>query len=111
MKVLFICSANKDRSITAEEYARENFPMHEYDSAGTNRKICFQLGTQLVQTHQLLWADKIICMESKHKKEIQKLVGAKFNSKLAVLHIKDRYPYNSAGLKEILKEKLGSYLK
>jgi protein-tyrosine-phosphatase len=41
MKVLFICSANKDRSATAELLAREIWQNHEYDSAGTNQKLCF----------------------------------------------------------------------
>ncbi len=110
MKILFICSANKDRSVTAEEYAQLYWPQHEYDSAGTNQKICFQLGTQYIDAAQLDWADLIFCMENKHQTEIQRIFSQAYNSKISVLHINDRYAYNSSELKEILVEKLKEYL-
>jgi len=110
LKILFICSANKDRSATAEEYAMEHYPQHEYDAAGTNQKICFQLGTQYINAQQLAAADLILVMESKHKAEIQRLFGSMYNSKISVLQIKDVYKYGSQNLKEILQEKLAAYL-
>ena len=45
MKYLFVCSANKQRSKTAEDYLSGLNPEHEFLSAGTNHKICFKEGT------------------------------------------------------------------
>ena len=81
-----------------------------YDSAGINQKICFQLGTQYVYEQQLIDSDQILVMENKHKKEIQRVFGDQFNSKISVLHIKDVYKYGATTLKEILQLKLTAYL-
>lgn len=110
MKVVFICSANKDRSATAEELAKEIYPEHQYDSAGTNQKICFQLGTQCVTREIMEGADLVLAMENKHKKEILRLFGKAYSKKIKVLSIRDHYPFSSAELKGILKEKLQPYL-
>jgi len=53
MNILFVCSANKDRSKTAEDYFSEQFPNINFDSAGTNKKICNQLGTNYLEDYQL----------------------------------------------------------
>ena len=39
-KILFVCSANKQRSKTASDYFSEKLTTFEFDSAGTNHKIC-----------------------------------------------------------------------
>jgi len=110
LKVLFICSANKDRSATAENLAGNCWPKHQYDSAGTNQKICFQLGTQYISENQLFWADLIFAMENKHKKELIKRFGSQFGQKITVLGIRDHYEFGNPELKEILREKLLAYL-
>lgn len=110
MKILFICSANQDRSATAEQLASELWPNNKYDSAGTNRKICFQLGTQYISADQLLWADVIFVMENKHKKELIKQFGSVFGKNIKVLGIKDYYEFGYSELKNLLKEKLQEYL-
>jgi predicted protein tyrosine phosphatase len=110
MKVLFICSANKDRSATAELLAREIWQSHEYDSAGTNQKLCFQLGTQYIQLNQIEWADIVFVMENKHKKEVIKLFGSAYGKSIKVIGIKDHYEFGNGKLKLILKEELQAYL-
>lgn len=110
MKVLFVCSANKDRSVTAEELAVQLYPQHDYRSAGTNQKICFQLGTAYIDTVDLDWADLVLVMENKHQTEIQRVFGQTFHSKISLLHIKDRFKYNSSELKDILQEKFKAVL-
>ena len=100
----------KGKSATAEYLAREYRPQHEYGSAGTNRKICFQLGNQYIEKEQLIWADLVFAMENKHKKELLKLFGSQFGRKIKVLGIRDYYEFGNAELKEILKEKLQAYL-
>jgi predicted protein tyrosine phosphatase len=103
--ILFICSANKDRSKTAEDYFSEQYPKFSFDSAGTNKKICNQLGTNYIEEHQLNWADKIYVMESKHSRTINDRYGSKFNNKIIILNIKDVYQYGSSELIEVLKNK------
>jgi predicted protein tyrosine phosphatase len=47
--ILFICSANKDRSKTGEDYFAEQYPDLNFESAGTNQKTCNQLGTNFIE--------------------------------------------------------------
>lgn len=110
MNVLFICSANKDRSPTAEEWVAAHYPQHTYLSAETNQKICFQLGTQYVDEELIRWADLILVMENKHKKELLQWFGSKIGQKVQAMGIKDYYSFQEARLKELLKEKLGDWL-
>lgn len=75
MKTLFICSANKQRSKTAGDYFAAIYPDQEFQSAGTNLKICRKEGTTELTEDLLTWADKIYVMESKHLAQIQKSTG------------------------------------
>jgi predicted protein tyrosine phosphatase len=109
LKVLFVCSANKDRSATAEEYAREAYSIHKYDAAGTNHKLCFKYGTQYITEELLVWADLVLAMENKHKKEILKQVGTGPGNKIKIFGIRDHFEFGNPELKEILKEKLQAY--
>lgn len=102
--VLFICSANKDRSATAADYFRGKHPEHQFDSAGTNQKICFQLGTDFLTIEHLEWADVIFVMEGKHKKFAEKLLKGK--KKFIVLGIEDHFTYFQSELIEILDKKV-----
>lgn len=104
--ILFICSANKDRSRTAEDHFSETHQTHHFDSAGTNKKICHQLGTSFISIEQLEWADKIYAMEPKHQKAIEEVYGRVHSSKIIILHIKDIYKYGEKNLVAILKMKV-----
>ena len=110
MNILFICSANKDRSATAELLGQELWPNHQFISAGTNQKICFQLGTQYINKELMDWAELIFVMENKHKKELIKLFGSVNGKIIRVLGIQDHYEFGDANLKEILQQKLIPYL-
>lgn len=104
--ILFICSANKDRSKTAEDYFSEKFPNLNFESAGTNQKTCNQLGTNFIEMEKLEWADSIYVMETKHKKYVNKFSENTFRNKIDVLHIRDIYKYNQKELIQILNDKL-----
>ena len=106
MHILFICSANKDRSKSAEDYFSEQYPDHHFDSAGTNLKTCQQLGTNYIEEEQLALADRIYVMETKHSQAIQQKFGNTFHRKITVLHIKDHYQYGDPELLEILSRKV-----
>lgn len=105
MNILFICSANKDRSKTAEDYFSEHYPKLNFDSAGTNKKLCNQLGTNYLSKEQLEWADRIFVMETKHLQAVKE-IDSKYTKKITVLNIDDIYKYGSKDLIEILKSKI-----
>ena len=44
MKILFVCSVNKQRSKTAEDYFAEKYQAYKFLSAGTNLRICRKEG-------------------------------------------------------------------
>jgi len=106
MNILFICSANIQRSKTAEDYFSVKYPDYNFDSAGTNAKICHQEGTNLVNDEMIQWADTIYVMESKHRKKILEIAVGKTFGKIVVLHIPDRFKYYQRELIEILSEKI-----
>ncbi len=106
MNYLFICSANKQRSKTAEDYFASKFPVHEFLSAGTNSKICRKEGTTELTEELLEWADKAYVMEKKHFDQIKKHTGSKYYSKIKVLHIPDVYQYYDKALLRILDERI-----
>ena len=106
MKTLFICSANKQRSKTAEDYFSEKFPEHNFKSAGTNSKICRKEGTIELTEDLLKWADKVYVMEKKHFDQIQKHTGSKYYSIVTVLNIPDIYEYYDKALLRILDERI-----
>ncbi|MBU2951070.1 phosphotyrosine protein phosphatase [Tamlana agarivorans] len=104
--ILFVCSANKDRSKTAEDYFSKHFPDLYFDSAGTNKNTCNKLGTNYISEEQLNIADKVFVMENKHLKVIKEVFGNKYFNKITVLNINDIYKYGSKELIEILKIKI-----
>ncbi|HBY69318.1 MAG: phosphotyrosine protein phosphatase [Flavobacteriaceae bacterium] len=106
MKYLFICSANKQRSKTAEDFFAQKYPEHKFLSAGTNVKICRKEGTTELTEDLLEWADKVYVMDKKHLEQIQKNTGSKYYSKINVLNIPDIYKYYDADLITILEEKV-----
>lgn len=106
MKTLFICSANKQRSKTAEDFFSQKYPVHEFLSAGTNTKICRKEGTTELTEDLLEWADKVYVMEKKHLDQIKKHTGSKYYSKIKMLDIPDIYKYYDADLIAILGEKV-----
>jgi|JI9StandDraft_1071089.scaffolds.fasta_scaffold876876_1 predicted protein tyrosine phosphatase len=105
MNILFVCSANKIRSVTAENHFRKIKPEHTYDSAGTNEKICKLFGTTLLSTEQAEWADIIYVMENKHFDRIKKHLNH-YIKKVKVLNIKDIYKYNEHSLIHILEDRV-----
>lgn len=106
MNILFVCSANKDRSRTAEDYFAIKYPELEFDSAGTNKKICNQLGTNYIAQDQLEMANCVYVMEEKHLQAINELFGSVYNYKITVLNIADVYEYGTKALVDVLKEKI-----
>ncbi len=95
MNILFLCTANKNRSRTAEDFFRQN---HSYDykflSAGLSKKECARNHSQLCNIELLEWANRVFVMEQMHKERIVEYTGSKFLDKISVLGIEDIYSLN-----------------
>lgn len=104
-KILFVCSANKQRSKTCEDYFSTLYPDCEFKSAGTNLKICNAEGTNPLTDEMLDWADTIFVMENRHAQLIMRNSANKYRNKIFVLAIVDRYKYFQKELIDLLNSK------
>lgn len=102
MNVLFICSANIDRSKTAEVYFSAKYPQHAFRSAGTNLERCRASGTTALTREHLEWANKVFAMEEKHKAFVHSIRPVAVN----VLAINDDYTFMDQKLIDILEKKV-----
>ena len=115
MNILFICTANKQRSPAAEElvnktkYNKENKDKQKYEKHYAKSAGIHPLAPIQVTQESIKWADKIFVMENIHKEFLLKNFKVKEN-KIIVLNIPDMYEKNSPELVNILKEKLDAYL-
>ena len=105
-KILFICPANKDRSATAEIIFRQRFPEFEFDSGGTNHKLCAKEGTTPLSQEQVNWADRIYVMEEKHRQLILQNSKTEADQKITVLNIPDHFKFYQKELIKILENKV-----
>lgn len=100
MNILFVCTVNRMRSITAEK-------MYETDerftvkSAGTDPCATVKITAEL-----LVWADFIIVMERVHRNKIRKLYPDIYNQKrILCLYILDEYDFMQPQLIDLIKNK------
>ena len=107
--ILFVCSANKQRSKTAEDYFSAKLPEFNFLSAGTNQKICEQEGTVFLTEDLIEWADMVLVMEEDHRKQIRNYLKSKFRRKINILNISDKYKYYDKELIKLLEEKTKKY--
>ncbi|TFF89510.1 MAG: phosphotyrosine protein phosphatase [Promethearchaeota archaeon] len=101
MKLLFVCTANSDRSPTAEEVFKDK---HETKSAGI-----FERSNTVLTRALIKWADKIFCMQEVHK-EVALEIEPNAVDKIIVLGIEDIYSRGDPILIKELKKKVGKYL-
>jgi predicted protein tyrosine phosphatase len=104
-KLLFICSQNIQRSVTAERIY-DGFPGYEVKSAGTEQSA----RTPLTKEH-IKWADSIFVMETEHLEKLQDRFGEELaGKKMVCLHIPDIYRYMEPALIEELKAALSGHV-
>ena len=106
LKILFVCSQNRWRSLTAEKiYA--GFPGYSVKSAGTEENARIK-----VTEGHVGWADFIFAMEKRHVDRLRdKFPEALAGKKIVCLHIPDDYGYLDPELIELMKSKLSEYIK
>ena len=105
MNLLFLCSQNKCRSLTAEKLF-DGFDGNRARSAGTENNSRVKVTAGL-----LGWADIIFCMEKKNVRRIKEkysdIVSCK---KVVCLNINDDYKFMDEELQELLESSVEGYL-
>lgn len=104
-RVLFVCTQNRVRSLTAEHLYRPR-PDLEVRSAGIAENAGVPLTRELFE-----WADHVFVFSKQQQKVIKERYRDAFNSKPVVcLRLPDRFEYKSPKLVMALREKVGPYL-
>jgi predicted protein tyrosine phosphatase len=103
--LLFVCSRNKWRSLTAEKvFSRQ--PGIDVKSAGTEPSARIKVTVQL-----LSWADIILVMEKEHKVKLcERFPDIIRDKELYVLDIPDKYRFMDPELIEELKIAVSAYI-
>jgi len=105
MKLLFLCSRNKWRSLTAE-YIFQGGNGHSVRSAGTEAGARVRVSEGMVS-----WADLIFVMEKKHlarlRERFPELVSEK---EIVCLHISDEYEYMDEDLIGLLRSTVSEHV-
>ncbi|MBR0128990.1 MAG: protein tyrosine phosphatase [Neisseriaceae bacterium] len=105
MQILFLCSQNKQRSLTAEKLF-DGYHNHRVRSAGTEANARIK-----VTAGDIAWADIIFCMEQKHARRIREKYADKLqDKKLICLNIPDKFAFMDEKLQQILQQKVTAYL-
>lgn len=105
IKLLFICSRNKWRSLTAEKIF-QGINGFDVRSAGTESNARIK-----VTGGHIGWADMIFVMEKKHLRRIKEKFGNMLEDKRIInLDIPDEYTYMDEELIEILKARVSEYI-
>ena len=105
MKLLFLCSQNKRRSLAAEKIL-DGYNGCEARSAGT------ESNARIKVTDGLLgWAEIIFCMEKKHLRRIkEKYSDMIADKKVVCLYISDDYDFMDRELVELLMSYVCDYI-
>src|ERR1700744_641734 len=104
-KLLFVCSQNRIRSLTAEKLF-EGSLLYQARSVGT------QPGARIVVTEgHIGWADLVICMEKSHLNRLRRKFPEALRGKRVVcLHIPDEYDFMQPDLFDELRAKLAPHV-
>ena len=103
--ILFVCSRNKWRSLTAETIYK-NSSEYNVKSAGTEDSARIKINSKLI-----IWAQIIFVMEKKHKEKLlEKFFTEISNKKIIILDIPDIYKYMDIELIEEIKASISAYI-
>ena len=105
MNILFVCSQNKRRSLTAEKIFN-GVNGHNVRSAGTEKNSRIKVTPGLIG-----WADMIFCFEKKHLRRLREKYYDEISGKdIVTLNIPDDYEYMDEELQDILRSYVEVYL-
>ena len=97
MNILFVCSLARMRSKTAAHCLSNSQDEMRY--VGTDKDADVPATVE-----DIMWADKIICMENKHKSKLRRMISCQ-SHKMVVWKIPDEYDYMDDMLIHKLKSK------
>ncbi|MBN8688224.1 MAG: hypothetical protein J0M10_14455 [Chitinophagales bacterium] len=101
LKILFVCTINRMRSITAETIFSDD-ERFETRSAGTDKSASICLDETLLD-----WADTVLVMEKHHRATIRTRFPRHYEAKRIVcLYIPDDYEFMQPELISILKHRV-----
>ena len=105
MNILFVCSQNKRRSLTAEKLF-DGINGYCVRSAGTEKN------SRIKVTPGLLgWADLIFCFEKKHLRRLREKYSEEVSGKqIVTLNIPDDFEYMDEELQDILHSYVDEYI-
>jgi predicted protein tyrosine phosphatase len=105
LNILFVCSQNKRRSLTAEKLF-DGINGHCVRSAGTEKN------SRIKVTPGLLgWADLIFCFEKKHLRRLREKYSEEVSGKqIVTLNIPDDFEYMDEELQDILHSYVDEYI-
>jgi predicted protein tyrosine phosphatase len=105
MKILFVCSRNLRRSLTAEHIFK-NHPDLEVKSAGISPSARVRVSEKLLR-----WADVVMVMEKRHRTILYERFGDVGEEiRIEILDIVDEYAYMDAELVELLEVSVEEWL-
>jgi len=103
--ILFVCSRNKWRSLTAETIYK-NHPNFNVKSAGTENSARVKINSKLI-----VWADLIFVMEKSHREKLfQNFNDESKNAEIVILEIPDIYKFMDKELIEEIEISVKPYL-
>lgn len=105
MNVLFICTANRDRSRTAEIYFQNKYPEYRFRSAGINKYLSERHGGIHLKRYMLDIADRIVCAERIHSDYILSQIDKRFSDKIEILNLGDTENFMTDSLIKKLENK------
>lgn len=105
MNILFVCSQNKRRSLTAEKLF-DGINGHCVRSAGTEKNSRIKVTPGLIG-----WADLIFCFEKKHLRRLREKYSEELSGKqIVTLNIPDDFEYMDEELQDILHSYVDEYI-
>ena len=105
MNILFICSQNKRRSLTAEKMF-DGTDGNSVRSAGTENNSRIKVTPGLIG-----WADLIFCFEKKHLRRLKEKYSEELSGKRVVtLNIPDEYSFMDEDLQDQLRAIYDEYV-
>ncbi|NRT15689.1 protein-tyrosine phosphatase [Flavobacterium sp. 28A] len=103
--ILFVCSRNKWRSLTAETIYKNSADFC-VKSAGIENSARIKINSKLIT-----WADQIFVMEKHHKQKLlQNFPVETENTTILILEIQDNYKFMDKELIEEIKISVSPYL-
>ena len=105
MNILFVCSQNKRRSLTAEKLF-DGINGHCVRPAGTEKNSRIKVTPGLIG-----WADLIFCFEKKHLRRLREKYSEEVSGKqIVTLNIPDDFEYMDEELQDILHSYVDEYI-